>query len=69
VGTIQALVVDELPMAKLISVQRQFVSDRAAIDVPVIPLAVLQNSNALGAAAAALARHLLQVSGTTGSLL
>ncbi len=69
VGTIYVLAVDELPVAKVISVQRQFVSDRTAIDVPVMPLAVLLESQALGAAATALAQHLLQVSSATGSLL
>jgi transcriptional regulator with XRE-family HTH domain len=66
VGTIQVLVVDELPVAKLISVQRRFVSDRTAINVPVMPLAVLRESEALGAAAAALAQRLLEVTSITG---
>jgi hypothetical protein len=66
VGTIQVLVVDELPVAKLISVQRPFVSDPTAVDVPVIPLAVLRESKALGATAAALAQRLLYVSNATG---
>jgi hypothetical protein len=66
VGTIQILVVDELPVAKLISVQRSFVSDPTAVDVPVIPLAVLRESKAPGATAAALAQRLLYVSNATG---
>lgn len=44
VGTIQVLAVDECPVAKVINVQRRFVSDRTAIDVSVMPLAVLLES-------------------------
>jgi hypothetical protein len=60
VGTIRVLLVNELPIAKVISVERQFVEDKTPIDVPVVPLVVLQESGMLGSAAAALAQRLLQ---------
>lgn len=60
VGTIRILLVDELPVRRLISVERQFVEDKTPIDVPVVPLVVLRESGMLGSAAAALAERLLQ---------
>lgn len=60
VGTIRVLLVDELPVAKVITVERQFVEKRIPIDVPVVPLAALRESGLLGSAAAALAERLLQ---------
>ncbi|MGH3592493.1 MAG: helix-turn-helix domain-containing protein [Pseudonocardiaceae bacterium] len=60
VGTIRVLLVDELPVAKVISVERQFVGDKTPIDVPVVPLAALWESGMLGTAAVALAQRLLQ---------
>lgn len=59
-GTIRVLLVDELPIAKLISLAPRFVEDRTPIDVPVVPLATLRESGLLGLAAAALAERLLQ---------
>jgi transcriptional regulator with XRE-family HTH domain len=60
VGTIRVLLVDELPVSKVISVERQYVGDEVPIDVPVVPLVVLGESGMLGSAAAALALRLLQ---------
>jgi hypothetical protein len=60
VGTIRVLVVAELPVARVITVERHFVEARAPIDVPVAPLAVLWESGVLGSAAAVLAERLLQ---------
>jgi transcriptional regulator with XRE-family HTH domain len=60
VGTIRILLVDELPIAEVISVERQFVEGKTPIDVPVVPLAELRESGMLGSAAAALAQRLLQ---------
>lgn len=60
VGTIQVLVVDELPVTRVITVERQFMEGRPPIDVPVVPLTTLRESGALGSAAAALAERLLQ---------
>ena len=59
-GTIRVLLVDELPMAKMISVEPQFAGERAPIDVPVVPLDVVRDSGVLRSAAAALAERLLQ---------
>ena len=59
VGTIRVLLVDELPVARVISVERRFVEDKTPIDVPVVPLAVLRESGMLGTAAEALAQRLL----------
>jgi len=59
-GTIRVLLVSELPVAKVISVERQFVGDKTPIDVPVVPLAALWESGMLETAAAALAQRLLQ---------
>lgn len=58
-GTIRVLLVDELPVARVISVERRFVEDKTPIDVPVVPLVVLREPGMLGAAAAALAARLL----------
>lgn len=63
VGTIRILVEDELPVARVISVERQFVTDRTPIDVPVVPLVALPESGMLGSAALALAGRLLQRTG------
>lgn len=60
VGLIRILVVDELPVARLIGVERQFFEDRSPIDVPVVPLATLRESGVLGSVAAALAERLQQ---------
>ncbi len=60
VGTIRVLLVEELPVARVITVVRQFVGERTPIDVPVVPLVALQESGILGSAAAALAGRLLQ---------
>ncbi|MGB6165838.1 MAG: helix-turn-helix transcriptional regulator [Pseudonocardiaceae bacterium] len=60
VGTIRVLVVAELPVARVITVEPHFVEARAPIDVPVVPLAVLRESGVLGSAAAVLAERLLQ---------
>ena len=59
VGTIRVLLVDELPVARVISVERQFVEDKTPIDVPVVPLVTLPESGMLGTLAAALAQRLL----------
>ncbi|HEX4102145.1 MAG TPA: helix-turn-helix transcriptional regulator [Pseudonocardiaceae bacterium] len=59
VGTIRVLLVDELPVARVISVERQFVGDKTPIDVPVVPLVMLPESGMLGTLAAALAQRLL----------
>ena len=58
-GTIRVLLVDELPVARVISVERQFVGDKTPIDVPVVPLVMLPESGMLGTLAAALAQRLL----------
>ncbi len=60
VGVIRILVVEELPVARVVTVERQFVGDRTPIDVPVVPLVALQESGILGSAAAALAERLVQ---------
>jgi transcriptional regulator with XRE-family HTH domain len=60
VGTIRVLLVDELPVSKVISVERRYVGDKTPIDVPVVPLVALRESGMLGSAAAALAQRLLQ---------
>jgi transcriptional regulator with XRE-family HTH domain len=60
VRTIRILLVSELPVAKVISVERQFVGDKTPIDVPVIPLEALPESGMLGTAVAVLAQRLLQ---------
>ncbi|MGH4006128.1 MAG: hypothetical protein ACRDSO_18735, partial [Pseudonocardiaceae bacterium] len=60
VGEIRVLVVEELPVTKVVTVERQFVEDRTPIDVPVVPLVTLQESGILGSAATALAARLLQ---------
>ncbi|MBV8539358.1 MAG: hypothetical protein JO063_07230 [Pseudonocardiales bacterium] len=52
--------VDELPVARVISVERRFVEDRTPIDVPVVPLAALRESGVLGSVAAALAERRLR---------
>jgi transcriptional regulator with XRE-family HTH domain len=59
VGTIRVLLVDELPVARVISVERQFVEDKTPINVPVVPLVTLPESGMLGTLAAALAQRLL----------
>ncbi|MGH3934399.1 MAG: helix-turn-helix domain-containing protein [Pseudonocardiaceae bacterium] len=59
IGVIRILVVHELPMAKVITVERRFVEDRTLIDVPVIPLVALRESGILGLDAAALTARLL----------
>ncbi|MDQ4009928.1 MAG: hypothetical protein M3228_04365 [Actinomycetota bacterium] len=75
VGVIRILVVQELPIAEVVTVERQLVEDRPPIDVPVVPLRALQESGLVhnaasagpsassGAAAAALAARLLQRAG------
>lgn len=60
VGTIRILLVDELPVSRVISVERQYAGDKTPIDVPVVPLVALQESGMLGSAATALAQRLLQ---------
>lgn len=50
----------ELPVAKVISVEPQFVGDKTPIDVPVVPLTALWESGMLDTAAAVLAQRLLQ---------
>jgi transcriptional regulator with XRE-family HTH domain len=60
VGTIRVLLVSELPVAKVISVERQFVGDKTPIDVPVVPLETSRESGMLEPAAATLAQRLLQ---------
>ena len=60
VGTIRVLLVDELPVARVITVERQFTEERTSIDVPVVPLVTLSESGVLGSAAAALAERLLR---------
>lgn len=60
VGTIRVLLVDELPVARVISVVPQFVEQKTPIDVPVVPLAALRESGMLGSAAVALAERLLR---------
>jgi transcriptional regulator with XRE-family HTH domain len=60
VGTIRVQLVDELPVARVISVVPQFVEPKTPIDVPVVPLVALPESGMLGSAAAALAERLLQ---------
>lgn len=62
-GSIRVLLVEELPTARMITVERQFVEDRTPIDVPVVPLVELRESGILGSAAAALAGRLLQRTG------
>jgi len=59
-GTIRVLLVSDLPVANVISVERQFVGDKTPIDVPVVPLEALRESGMLEPAAAALAQRLLQ---------
>ena len=59
-GTIRILVVDELPVTKVIGVERQFVGDNTPIDVPVVSLVALRESGVLGSVAAALAERLQQ---------
>jgi transcriptional regulator with XRE-family HTH domain len=59
-GMIRVLMVDELPISQVIGVERQFVADRTPFDVPVVPLAALRQSGALGPVAAALAERLQQ---------
>lgn len=58
VGTIRVLLVDELPVARVIAVERRFTEESAPIDVPVVPLASLLKSGVLGSVAAALAERL-----------
>ncbi|MGH3983897.1 MAG: hypothetical protein ACRDST_14745 [Pseudonocardiaceae bacterium] len=60
VGVIRILVVQELPIAQVVTIERRFVEDRTPIDVPVVPLVTLQESGILGPAAAALAARLRQ---------
>lgn len=62
-GSIRVLLVDELPVARVITVERQFVEERTTIDVPVVPLVELRESGILGSAAATLAGRLLQRAG------
>ncbi len=59
VGTVRVLLADELPVARVISVEPQFVGDKTPIDVRVVPLVALRESGMLGSAAAALAARLL----------
>jgi hypothetical protein len=59
-GSIRVLLVEELPVARVITVEPQFVGKRTPIDVPVVPLVELRESGILGSAAAALAGRLLQ---------
>lgn len=59
-GTIRVLLAEELPLTRVITVERQFVGDKPPIDVPVVPLVALRDSGVLGPAAAALAERLLQ---------
>ncbi|HEU0089124.1 MAG TPA: helix-turn-helix transcriptional regulator [Pseudonocardiaceae bacterium] len=61
---IRVVLVEELPVARLVLVERQFSASRAPIDVPVVPLATLCESGMLGTAAAALAGRLLQRAAT-----
>ncbi len=65
--SIRVLLVEELPVAKVITVEPRFAGDRPPIDVPVVPLAQLRESGILGSVAAALAGRLLQVGGRLGS--
>jgi transcriptional regulator with XRE-family HTH domain len=60
VGTIRVLLVDELPVARVIAIERHFTEERASIDVPVVPLVTLLESGVLGCAVAALAERLMQ---------
>jgi transcriptional regulator with XRE-family HTH domain len=60
VGVIRIQVVEELPVARVVTVERRFVEERTPIDVPVVPLVMLQEPGILGSAAAALAGRLLQ---------
>jgi transcriptional regulator with XRE-family HTH domain len=60
VGVIRVLVVEELPVAKVVPVERHFVEEKTLIDVPVVPLMALQESRMLGSVATALAARLLE---------
>ncbi|HKR51681.1 MAG TPA: helix-turn-helix transcriptional regulator [Pseudonocardiaceae bacterium] len=59
-GSIRVLLVEELPVTMMITVERQFAGDPTPIDVPVVPLAELRKSGILGSGAAALAGRLLE---------
>ncbi|MGH3672487.1 MAG: hypothetical protein ACRDSH_17935 [Pseudonocardiaceae bacterium] len=60
IGTIRVLLVDRLPLSRVIEVEPQFVAEGTLIDVPVVPLEVLHESAELAPAVAALAGRLLE---------
>lgn len=59
IGTIRILLVHRLPVSRIVEVEPQFVAEGTLIDVPVVPLEVLQGSGELAPAVAALAERLL----------
>jgi transcriptional regulator with XRE-family HTH domain len=59
IGTIRIRLVGQLPVSRVVEVEPEFVAAGTVIDVPVVPLDVLQESGDLAPAVAALAERLL----------